>query len=649
MRNDHLHQTDAWESTLIEALPCANIPTLLMVLVHLTGDMRWLSERFQCARAAGLDELDSGGLDAATCAEVIEAAGEAIVAWKRGTPPRLPAPDEALLTRMMRLGTGEKIPEGYGAIVAAGLGLDEAFVLDQRNAFKVPQEFRVVIIGAGVAGLCAAIRLQQAGVPYVVIEKNPNLGGTWWENHYPGCGVDTPSHIYSYSFAKNDWTLHFALQEEIQAYFERVAHDYGVTPNIRFNTKVQNARYDEATARWHVVADGANGPEDLHANVLIGAVGVLNTPKLPPIEGLAEFKGQCFHTARWPKGLDLKGKRVAVVGNGATAMQVVPAIASEVGSLTVFQRSKQWAAPFDKFRKPITASARFLLLEVPRYQEWYRQRLAWIFNDRVHGSLQIDPAWPHPDRAINAQNDKHREFFTAYVKAELGPRQDLLPDVLPDYPPFGKRMLLDNGWYRTLRRDNVRLVTCGAAHVDGDTVVSTAGERFPVDVLVIATGFDAVNMLASVDLFGRGGLSIRDAWSRRGPEAYMGMTVPEFPNFFVLSGPNTGLGHGGSVVAAIETQVRYVMGIVQKAIAKYGLNFEIMVRPEVNGTFNERVQAAHDRMIWSHKGMSNWYRNAQGRVVVTTPFRNDDTWHMARRTDLDDFVGRSVVPDTVLP
>ena len=648
MRNDHPHQADTWENTLIEALPCANIPTLLMVLLHLTGDMRWLSERFQCARAAGLDELDSGGLDAATRAEVIKAAGEAIVAWKRGTPARLPAPDEALLTRMMRLSTGEKIPEGYGAIVAAGLGLDEAFVLDQRNAFKVPREFRVVIIGAGVAGVCAAIRLQQAGVPYVVIEKNPNLGGTWWENHYPGCGVDTPSHIYSYSFAKNDWTLHFALQEEIQAYFEKVAHDYGVMPNIRFDTKVQSARYDEATARWHVVVEGASGPEQLHANLLIGAVGVLNTPKLPPIEGLAEFKGQCFHTARWPKGLDLKGKRVAVIGNGASAMQVVPAIASEVASLTVFQRSKQWAAPFDKFRKPITAGARFLLLEVPCYQEWYRQRLAWIFNDRVHGSLQIDPAWPYPDRAINAQNDKHREFFTAYVKAELGPRQDLLPDVLPDYPPFGKRMLLDNGWYRTLRRDNVRLVTCSAAHVDGDTVVSTAGERFPVDILVIATGFDAVNMLASFDLFGRGGLSIRDAWSRRGPEAYMGMTVPEFPNFFVLLGPNTGLGHGGSVVATIETQVRYVMGIVQKAITTYGANFEIMVKPEVHGTFNERVQAAHERMIWSHKGMSNWYRNAQGRVVVTTPFRNDDTWHTARRTDLDDFVGRSVVSQPVI-
>jgi 4-hydroxyacetophenone monooxygenase len=523
-----------WELALRESLPSANLPTLLAVLVHLTGDMYWLSERFRCARAVGLDDLDSGGLDEPTRAEIVAAVEQAIIAWKLGKPPALPAAQADMLTKVMRLSTGERIPDGYGAIVAAGLGLDASFALDQRENFKVSDGFRVLVVGAGIAGLCAAIRLQGAGVPYVVVEKNANLGGTWYENHYPGCGVDTPSHIYSYSFAKNDWHMHFALQEEIQAYFERVADDFGVRSDIRFNTSVRSARYDEATAQWHVSTEGAAGIENLRANVLIGAVGFLNTPKLPPIDGLSAFKGPCFHTARWPKDLNLQGKRVAVIGNGATAMQIVPAIAPEVSSLTVFQRSKQWAAPFSQFRQPISQAKRFLLLEVPYYQEWYRQRLAWIFNDRVHAALQIDPAWPHPERSINAQNDKHREFFTEYVKSQLGPRQDLLPDVLPDYPPFGKRMLMDNGWYRTLQRDNVRLVTDGAARVDGNTVVSATGERFAVDVLVVATGFDAVNMLASFDLVGRRGISIREAWSRRGPEAYMGMSIPEFPNFFRL-------------------------------------------------------------------------------------------------------------------
>lgn len=633
-----------WEKQLVDALPSANLPTLLMVLAHLTGDQRWLSDHYRCARSPGLEPLDSGGLGETQRSEILAAAREAILAWKRGTPPKFPTPDAETLTRMTRLSTGERVPDGYGDIVAAGLGLDPSFDLDQRKAFDVPHDFKIVIIGAGVAGLCAAIRLQLAGIPYVVLEKNANLGGTWYENHYPGCGVDTPSHIYSYSFAKHDWSMHFALQEEIQAYFEGVADRFGVRQHIRFNTKVRNAKYDDQTARWHVYTESVEGEQEIDAKVLIGAVGYLNNPKLPAIPGLDSFKGLCFHTARWPRDLDLKGKRVAVIGNGATSMQVVPAIAPEVASLIVFQRSSQWAAPFAQFRMPMSEGARFLLNELPFYQAWYRQRLSWIFNDRVHGSLQIDPEWPHPERSINAQNDKHREFFTEYIKAELGSRQDLLPKVLPDYPPFGKRMLLDNGWYRTLRRENVQLVTTGAAEVQGGEIVSGDGERYSADVLVIATGFDAVNMLASFELYGAGGLSIRQAWSQGGPEAFMGMTIPGFPNFFMFAGPNTGLGHGGSVVGAVETQINYVMAILQKVLQAHGGDFEISLKPEVNAAFNERVQAAHDRMIWSHRGMSNWYRNEHGRVVVTTPFRNDDTWHQARKASLEDFTVRAIVP-----
>jgi 4-hydroxyacetophenone monooxygenase len=635
----------AWEAELNDALGAANIPTLLMVLVHLTGDMRWLSPRFQCTHVQGLDDNDSGGLPESVQAEVVDAARDALLQWKRGKPPALAAAGQDLLATMMRFSIGEDLPPDYGAIIAAGLGLDPDFALDQREAFNVPAGFRVIVIGAGVAGLCAAIRLQAAGVPYLVVEKNAEVGGTWYENRYPGAGVDTPSHIYSYSFAKHDWTQHFALQHEIQGYFEGVADAYGVRPNLRLNTRVESARYDEATMRWTVAVVDAQGcAESLEANVLIGAVGYLNTPKLPAIKGLETFDGPCFHTARWPQDLDLGGKRVAVIGNGASAMQVAPAIADSVHSLTLFQRSRQWAAPFARFRQPIVAGARFLLREVPYYQEWYRQRLAWIFNDRIHATLQIDPAWPYPERAINARNDRHRAYFSDYIVAELGDRQDLLPEVLPDYPPFGKRMLMDNGWFRTVAREHVRLVSDGIAEVAGNEIVTRSGERHRADILVIATGFDAANMLASFKLHGKGGRSIREAWDATGAEAYMGMTVPGFPNLFVLSGPNTGLGHGGSVVALLESQVRYVMGVIQQALARCSAGFEIEVRPEVHAAFNASVQAAHKRMIWSHKGMSNWYRNAAGRVVVTTPFRNDVNWHMARRTDLNDFVLRPADP-----
>jgi 4-hydroxyacetophenone monooxygenase len=638
MRSVEVSQGDAWIDALDLALNDADIPTLLMVLIQLTGDTSWLSPRFQCQRVRGLADDGTGGLSDDIGTEIVTAARAAILKWRSGTAPASAALSHEVLAAMMRINTGEEIPAGYGAIIAAGLGQDEAFSLHRKDGFSVPDDFRVLIIGAGIAGLCAAIRLENAGVPYLVIEKNATIGGTWHENRYPGAGVDTPSHIYSYSFAKHDWTMHFALQPEIQGYFESVTDKYNVRPQIRFNTRVKSARYDDRSARWIVrTIDDAGIARELSANILIGAVGVLNTPKLPAIKGLESFAGPCFHTARWPQGLDLHDKRVAVIGNGATAMQVVPAIAGKVRSLTVFQRSKQWAAPFEQFRKPIPSGARFLLREIPFYQEWYRQRLAWIFNDRIHGSLQIDPNWPHPDRSINAQNDRHREAFTAYVKAELGSRLDLLADVLPDYPPFGKRMLMDNGWYRTLTRDNVRLVTDSITEIGEREIVTRSGARHAADVLVIATGFDAVNMLASFELYGKDGRSVRKAWEARGPEAYMGMTIPGFPNFFVLSGPNTGLGHGGSGVAVIESQVRYIMGVLEKAIATCGSAFEIEIKRDVFELYNERIQEAHNRMIWTHQGMSNWYRNARGRVVVTTPFRNDASWHAARRTDLNDF------------
>ncbi len=628
----------AWETELNCALSSANIPTLLMVLVHLTGDTKWLSERYQCTRIRGLEDNDPGGLPEDVQHEVRQAAFTAIVHAKHGQAPALPAPTHEQLVAMLRTSIGEDVPDSYGPMIAAWLGLDPDFALEQRHTFPVPEGYRVLVIGAGVAGLCAAIRLQGAGIPYVLIEKNAEVGGTWYENRYPGAGVDTPNHIYSYSFAKHDWSRYFALQGEIQGYFEGVADQYEVRPNIRFNTRVESARYDEANLRWDVRTVARDGQvTDLHADIVISAVGLLNVPKLPPIPGLDTFEGPCFHTAHWPQGIDLRGKKVGIIGNGASSMQVVPAIADDVASLTVFQRSKQWAAPFEKFQQPVPQDVRFLLRDVPYYQEWYRQRLAWIFNDRVHATLQIDPEWPHPERAINKINDRHREHFTSYIKAELGARQDLLPEMLPDYPPFGKRMLMDNGWFRTMARDHVHLVTGGIEKVTSNAVVTDSGKSVELDVLIVATGFDAINLLSSFKLYGRGGRSIREVWDAKGAEAFMGVAAPEFPNFFMLAGPNTALGHGGSVVALLETQVRYVMGLLQQGMARAGGRFEIEVLRDKHDAYNARVQAAHDRMIWTHKGMSNWYRNAHGKVVAPTPFRNDDYWHMLRKTDMADY------------
>lgn len=637
------NQDEKWTANLSKALKVANLPTILMVLVHLTGDKKWLSARYECSYIRGLDENDSGGLPDEVQQEIRDAAYEAITEWKTGKPVAFPDPNIDELVKMFTTSVGEEVPTSYGPMLSSWFGLDPEFDIDQKGQFQVPENFQVVVIGAGVAGICAAIRLQGAGIPYVVIEKNPEAGGTWYENYYPGCGVDTPNHIYSFSFAKADWSKYFALQDEIQRYFLRVVDEFNLRPNIRFNTSCQSLRYDAQAQCWNVAISNTTdtntgAEENITANIVISAVGILNIPKYPNIKGIDSFRGECFHTARWPRGLDLKGKRVGIIGNGASSMQIAPAIVDEVQHLTVFQRSKQWAAPFDQFQKNVPLDVRFLLKEVPFYQQWYRQRLSWVFNDRIHSSLQIDPEWPHKHQSINRRNDKHREFFTSYIKDELGDRQDLLEHVLPDYPPFGKRMLMDNGWYRTMAKENVSLINNGISQVNASGVVTDDGTHHELDVLIIATGFNAVNFLSSLDVYGKDGNSIRERWDEQGAEAYLGVTTPNFPNFFMLAGPNTALGHGGSVVANLEIQVRYVLGLLKKAMnAADNNSFEIEIKPSVHDAFNERVQDAHNQMIWSHGGMSNWYRNHNGKIVAPTPFRNDDYWHMLYKTNLQDF------------
>lgn len=633
------NQDVKWEALLDEALPHANVPTLLMVLVHLTGDRKWLSEPYLCGRIRGIDDNDSGDLPDEVQAEIRQAARREILAWKGGRAPRLPLPQEHEFVAMLQQSVGEVIPDTYGPMISSWFRSEvelSSAIQSQRNPAT---GYRVLIIGAGVAGICAAIRLKAAGIPYVIIEKNAEAGGTWYENKYPAAGVDTPNHIYSFSFAKHDWSKYFALRDEIQDYFVQVVDNFKIRDNIRFETYCDRLTYDQDSCRWSAQITGSDGrAETLTADVVISAVGILNVPKYPSIPGLDSFQGDCFHTARWPEGYSVEGKRVGIIGNGASAMQIVPAIADRVKKLTVFQRSKQWAAPFERLHKDVPNEIRFLLREVPFYQEWYRQRLAWVFNDRIHSSLQIDPDWPHPERAINRRNDKHREFFEQYIKDELGDRQDLLDAVLPDYPPFGKRMLMDNGWYRTMTKQNVELVNSHISRVSGNAVETQDGVSHELDVLLIATGFDAVNFLSSIDVYGRGGKRLREGWDKNGAEAYLGMTVPEYPNLFVMAGPNTALGHGGSVVASLEIQARYIVSVLQEVMkVADSAPFELEVRRNVHDAFNTRVQDAHNKMIWSHRGMSNWYRNSEGKIVAPTPFRNDDYWHMLNAANLEDF------------
>jgi len=499
------------------------------------------------------------------------------------------------------------------------------------------RDFHVAIIGAGMSGLLAALKLKQAGIRFTILEKNARLGGTWLENRYPGCRVDLPSHFYSLSFEPNpDWSEHFAQSPEVLAYFERLADKHALVPSVRFETEVVTARFDAQAARWRLALRDARGGEStLDADVVISAVGQLNRPSIPALEGLSSFRGPAFHTARWPDGLSLAGKRVGVIGTGASAMQVVPQLAREVAHLTVFQRSAQWAARNPDYFSEIPAPKRWLLRHVPYYAAWYRFRMFYMNADVVHAALQVDPSWPHPERAVSPANDRIRRALTEYIEREIGDRKDLLPKVVPSHPPFAKRMLLDNDWYRTLTRDDVSLVTERIARVTEEGIELADGTRHPLDVIVLATGFQAGRFLWPMTVVGPDGTSLRERWGDD-PRAHLGMTVPGFPNLFMLYGPNTNLAHGGSIIFHSECQVRYVLGCL--ALLLEGGHRTIACRPEAHDAYNEKVDAAHARMIWSHPGVAGWFTNEKGRVITNSPFRLVDYWSMTRAPDPSDFV-----------
>ena len=630
---------DPDEQIFADAIEVANIPTLLMVIVQLTGELEWLEAPYNPKRQPGLGDNDGGGLDPRHQREVREAALEAILAWRAGRAVALPEPDEELIVRMLSVAMAETVPSEYGQFTAAQLGQVKFLDHEPVNA---PADFKVLVIGAGVSGLCAAINLQMLGINFEVVERNSTVGGVWWENHYPGAGVDTPNHLYSYSFAPFDWQKYFCLRDELHAYLEHVCDNFEVRNNIRFDTGVERIEYQESCQKWLVtlrLPDGTS--QQTEANVVISAAGIFNPPVFPDIDGLDEWKGEKWHTARWPKDADLAGKRVAIIGNGASCMQIAPEIQDEVESLTIFQKSVHWAAPFEQFRKEVPDPIRTLLREVPLYRNWYRVRLGWTFNDRIHSALQKDPDWEHPERSLNAQNDAHRAYFTQYVVDELGDKApELLERVLPTYPPFGKRMLMDNGWYRMLRNPKVTLVDNHVDRIEHDRLRTEEGTEYEADVLLLATGFDVLNFITTYDAVGRSGASLTDHWEQDNAKAYLGTVVPDFPNLFTLYGPNLQPGHGGSLIFVVEMQVRYIMDMIQKMLQdKIGA---VEIRKEVHDAYNDKVDLAHEQMVWAHPGMTSYYRNERGRIVVNSPWRNVDFYQMTREANLEEYLAEPV-------
>jgi len=556
-----------------------------------------------------------------------------------GKRPSLPTDDD--LAAMMNWCAGEPLPPEYVplAIEEAALAEEDPrrFEWGSRPAPKVLEDFHVLVIGGGFGGVCAGIRLGQAGIPYTICEKNAEIGGTWHENSYPDLRVDVPNHFYSYSFEHNpDWSNYFSMRDELKAYIEGVSDKHGVGANVRLRTEVLRADYDESSARWKVRIRSEGGQEEVvSANAVISAVGMLNRPQTPDITGLDSFEGRCFHSSSWQHDLDFTGKRVGVIGTGASAMQFVPRVAEKAGHLTVFQRSAHWASFNASYRATIDDGFKWCLRHIPFYHSWYRFLLFWAGSDRAFPVFQIDPDWHEPERATSMANDLFRQGAVAYITEQLGGDEELLEKCIPDYPPLGKRPLMDNGWYRTLTRDNVSLVTEGIDRVVPEGVVTQDGETHEFDVLVLATGFHAGKFLWPMEIVGRDGAVLQERWEGgENPRAYVGITMPDFPNLFCLYGPNTNPVLG-SVIYMLECQTKYIMGCLREMLENGHRSIDC--RQEVHDAYNERLDTAMETMVWRHPKVRSYYNNKDGRVITNVPWTMYQYWDLTRQPDLGDY------------
>ena len=637
-------QFDTWnaitepDEIIKAALEEANIPALMVSLVHVTGDMNIIRGGIRPhARVLGDPYV---GITEAQRATVRAQALEILKTYRDGGCKLPQAPTVDQVREMMDFLVGEPLPNDYGKFLMGELSLDGGDSYAQPGMGDIPLEkkraFHVIIIGTGMSGILAAYRLKEAGISFTAIEKNASIGGTWFENTYPGCRVDTPNHVYSYSFKPRDWPKYYSPQNVLLKYFNECADEFGIRPHIRFNTSVELAEFDERTYTWRVRVKSADGvSQTLEAQAVISAVGQLNRPRLPDIEGRETFNGISFHSARWEHGYDLTDKRIAVIGTGASAFQFVPEIAKQAREVFVFQRTPNWIAIEPVYHDDIPEGKHWLLKHVPFYAKWFRVFRFWHIAEGVLDWVKKDASWTDQTHSISPANDELRAHFTKGIKSIVGDDADLLQKCLPTYPPAGKRMLVDNGtWLKTLKRDNVHLVTDPIAAITETGIATKSGETCEVDMLIYATGFYPSRMLWPMKIKGLGGIDLQEHWDGN-PRAYLGMTIPKFPNLFCMYGPNTNIVANGSIIFFSECEMRYILGCI-KLLLETGCE-ALDCKQSVHDAYNQWVDEGNLQMAWGAANVRSWYKNSQGRVTQNWPFTLLEFWNRTQVPDKSDY------------
>jgi 4-hydroxyacetophenone monooxygenase len=626
------------DEVLRTAVDQASVPALLMTMVHMTGDLALLDELPGPTMLIAMD-LD-GAMSEPDKQRVRDRAFAVARDYRdRGCPPPF-VPDEAALRTMLDVVSAGQVTDEFVDYIAADLRFSRAdqdgppltATAEQRAAFPV------VVLGCGESGILAGIKLREAGIPFTIVERQSAAGGTWLANRYPGCRVDIASQYYTYSFEPTDhWEHYYATQPEILRYLQDVMARHGIDDHVRFDTEVVRADWDDATATWQVHCRRSDGATDvIVARGLICAVGQFSNPVIPDLEGAAEFTGPAFHTARWRDDVDLAGRHVAVIGAGASGFQLVPAIADAAAHVDVYQRTPQWMAPNIHYHERVGDGARWAIRHLPYYGRWLRFVSWWPIADALDEQITIDPQWDTGGRSVSESNHAIREIFIAWMRA-FTDDEGLLATVTPPYPPMGKRTLQDDGtWLRTLQRDDVDLITDRIARLTPDGVLDAHGVHRRADVVVWATGFDVNHQLGPVDIRGLGGTSLREQWGDAA-HAYLGITVPGFPNLYCMFGPGTNAVNGASLVYNSECQMRYILGCIDMLAARDARS--AVPRPEVCQDYDRRSRERLRHMVYAHPAVtSSYYKNSTGELPTLFAWRIVDYWKWTHRPDPSDYL-----------
>lgn len=612
---------------VLQHIDTANLANLLPTVAHLTGDLSVLRPEWKPSLAM-YDCVCR--LSPEQDKEARDLCRDRLTAFFASGRTSAPAPTYDQVSAIGRWYAGEAFDPilPYIAEECATVDSDPRRPRWHKKIIAPERPFHVAIIGAGVSGITLAYRLKQAGIPFTIYEKNADVGGTWWENTYPGCRCDLSSFTYSFSFKRKVWSEVFSTQADILTYIKETVQECGLYEHIRFNAEVTQATWNEKRSGWNLEIQAGAGSEPAFSNAIVFGTGQLNRPNMPNIPGIESFEGPWFHSARWEHDVDLTGKRVAVIGSGASSVQFTPQVAKRASHISLSARSTAWFVPTPDLHDTVTADEKFLLENLSHFAMWKRAGLITSVGLGILDACIVDPDYPPTERAISAKSEELRQILLAWQEANIVDRPDLRDVVISNAPVAAKRVIRDNGtWTKTLKRDNVTVVKDSIAEITPKGIKCADGTEHEFDVIIYGTGFRASDLLFPVKIIGRDGIELDQFWDGN-PNAYIGATIPNFPNMFCLYGPKTGLAaHGGTTIQFSELASKYTIDAF-RYMFEAGVAV-LDVRPEVFEAYTERVESHNLMRVWGWSSASGWYKNKQGKGMIY-PFPAAEYWH---RTD----------------